>query len=61
MFTIAKRFTFSASHRLENLPEGHPCSRCHGHNYAVWLELKAERLDGRGMVVDFGELGLFKK
>jgi 6-pyruvoyltetrahydropterin/6-carboxytetrahydropterin synthase len=60
MFTVAKKFTFSASHRLE-LPEKHPCSRVHGHNYTVWLELEANQLDSRGMVLDFGELRLFKQ
>lgn len=26
MFTITKRFEFSASHQLDGLPDDHPCS-----------------------------------
>lgn len=60
MFTIAKRFEFSASHVLAGLPDGHQCGRLHGHNYVVELELQAEQLDARGFVRDYGELGDFK-
>lgn len=60
MFTIRKRFTFAASHQLRGLPENHQCSRLHGHNYVVWLELAADALDGPGFVVDFGDLKVFK-
>lgn len=56
MFTISKRFEFSASHQLEGLPEGHPCSRVHGHNYAVEVVLQSEILDDTGFVVDFKDL-----
>ena len=34
-FTIAKRFSFSASHALTAVPEDHKCRRTHGHNYEV--------------------------
>ncbi|MDF5759030.1 6-carboxytetrahydropterin synthase [Spongiactinospora sp. TRM90649] len=56
MYVIAKRFDFSASHRLDLLPEGHPCRRDHGHNYVVEIHLAAARLDHHGFVTDFGEL-----
>lgn len=56
MYEITKSFTFSASHRLENLPEGHKCRRLHGHNYTVEVMLTAHELDERGFVVDFAEL-----
>jgi 6-pyruvoyltetrahydropterin/6-carboxytetrahydropterin synthase len=35
MYTIAKRFAFSASHVIGGLPTDHPCARLHGHNYEV--------------------------
>jgi 6-pyruvoyltetrahydropterin/6-carboxytetrahydropterin synthase len=35
MFTITKRFAFSASHVLDTLGPDHPCARLHGHNYEV--------------------------
>ena len=69
MFTITKQFEFSASHQLEHLinpawpeddPRQHPCSRDHGHNYIVEVELQADLLDSRGFVVDYGELRHFK-
>lgn len=60
MFTISKRFEFSASHQLEGLPEGHPCSRLHGHNYTVEVVLQGETLDERGFVIDYGELAPIK-
>lgn len=56
-YTISKDFEFSASHRLHLLPPEHKCSRQHGHNYVVRVEVSAERLDGNNMVIDFGDLG----
>lgn len=56
MYTISKQFHFSASHVLAELPEGHPCSRLHGHNYVVEVVLASETLDERGFVVDYLEL-----
>jgi 6-pyruvoyltetrahydropterin/6-carboxytetrahydropterin synthase len=37
---LYKDFTFSASHTVDTLPEGHQCRRCHGHTYGVrvWIE-----------------------
>jgi 6-pyruvoyltetrahydropterin/6-carboxytetrahydropterin synthase len=61
MYTIAKEFTFSASHELRGLPDGHPCSRTHGHNYVVTVELKARTLDGTGFVFDYRKLDPIKK
>lgn len=60
MYTIAKRFTFSASHQLNYLPEDHPCARLHGHNYEVEVILAAAELDERGFVIDYGELTAFR-
>jgi 6-pyruvoyltetrahydropterin/6-carboxytetrahydropterin synthase len=56
MYTIAKRFAFSASHSIGGLPADHPCARLHGHNYEVELILQAAVLDPIGFVRDFGEL-----
>lgn len=60
MYTIFKQFTFSASHQLDHLPTGHQCSRLHGHNYTVEIELQAETLDSNDFVLDYGELSAFK-
>lgn len=61
MFTIEKKFEFSASHRLKGLPPEHPCSRLHGHNYAVILTLRSEHLNEVGFVRDYRELDTVKK
>ncbi len=58
--TIGKRFTFSASHRLPDLPNGHKCARLHGHNYTVEVVLGTNRLVQPGFVTDFGELAPLK-
>jgi 6-pyruvoyltetrahydropterin/6-carboxytetrahydropterin synthase len=60
IYTIAKRFTFAASHQLDALPDGHPCGRLHGHNYAVTLMLRNGDLDPAGMLVDSRELEAFR-
>jgi 6-pyruvoyltetrahydropterin/6-carboxytetrahydropterin synthase len=56
MYTICKRFCFSASHTIGDLPPGHPCARLHGHNYEVEVVLAAPALDAKGFVRDFEEL-----
>lgn len=58
-YVISKLFEFSASHQLPGLPADHPCSRLHGHNYVVRVEL-AGPLDPRGFVFDYRDLGPFK-
>lgn len=63
MYTIAKRFEFSAAHQLKFLADtqpGHPCARLHGHNYVVEVELQAQHLVG-AFVQDYGELAPFKQ
>lgn len=60
MYTITKQFSFSASHVLEHLPEGHPCARLHGHNYEVELVLEGLELGESGFVRDYRDLAPFK-
>lgn len=61
MFRITKEFHFSAAHRLKGLPENHACSREHGHNYLVLVELASRELDEVGFVIDFGKLKPLKQ
>lgn len=61
MYKISKQFTFSASHVLSLLPEGHPCARMHGHNYIITAHLKSETLDEYGFVKDYNELRIIKQ
>ncbi len=60
MYKISKQFSFSASHILEGLPEDHPCTRLHGHNYIITIHLKSETLDDKGFVKDYRELNVIK-
>lgn len=55
-YTISKEFSWSASHQLDGLPPGHPCSRLHGHNYVARVELASHLLDSTGFVLDYGAL-----
>lgn len=61
MYTISKRFAFSASHTIGNLPPHHPCARLHGHNYEVEIVLRAAELDASGFVRDYFELGALRQ
>lgn len=59
-YRIWKKFRFSASHQLAGLPEDHQCSRLHGHNYLIEVELSSDTLDETGFVLDFGALKAIK-
>lgn len=60
MHTIKKEFHFSSAHQLHGLPDTHPCSRLHGHNYILTVFLKGE-VDAIGFVQDYRELDTIKK
>ena len=55
-YQISKAFDFSASHQLPLVPHGHQCKRLHGHNYRVVVTVKAPQTDGKGFVMDYGEM-----
>lgn len=61
MFTISKRFSFSASHQLLTLGADHPCARMHGHNYEVEVVSAAAELDDDGFVHDYREFDALKR
>jgi len=61
MYKIRKEFHFSASHVLNGLPADHPCSRLHGHNYIVTVELCGLRVNEIGFVQDYRALEPMKK
>jgi 6-pyruvoyltetrahydropterin/6-carboxytetrahydropterin synthase len=54
MYAVTKRIEFCYGHRL--LDYDGICKHPHGHNAVVEIEIKAEGLDGRNMVVDFGDI-----
>ena len=45
-------FDLSIAHRLENVPPEHPCSRLHGHNYRVRIEITGE-VGPLGWITDY--------
>ena len=54
MFHVSREIDFCYGHRLLDY-EG-KCRHLHGHNGRVLVTFAADRLDPRGMVVDFGEI-----
>jgi 6-pyruvoyltetrahydropterin/6-carboxytetrahydropterin synthase len=53
---IYREFTFEAAHRLPNVPDGHKCSRLHGHSYRVEVHVSGAVGDDTGWVQDFGDI-----
>jgi 6-pyruvoyltetrahydropterin/6-carboxytetrahydropterin synthase len=60
MFSIQRTFHFYAAHFLRGLPEGHKCTRLHGHTYRVVLVVANDALQGPGFVREFSELDAFE-
>jgi 6-pyruvoyltetrahydropterin/6-carboxytetrahydropterin synthase len=54
MFKVTKHIDFCYGHRLLNY-DGQ-CRHLHGHNGRVEVDLESEKLDTRGMVVDFSDI-----
>ena len=53
---IYKVFTIEAAHKLPNVPEGHKCSRLHGHSFHIEIRCRGEILDQEGWVMDFADI-----
>jgi 6-pyruvoyltetrahydropterin/6-carboxytetrahydropterin synthase len=54
MYSVTKRIDFCYGHRLLDY-EG-VCRHPHGHNAVAEIEIRADALDARNMVVDFGDI-----
>ena len=54
MYSVTKKVEFCYGHRL--LDYDGVCRHLHGHNAVVEIEVQAETLDRREMVVDFGDI-----
>lgn len=61
MYKISKEFHFSASHLLNGLPDAHPCSRLHGHNYVATFHFQSKILNAAEFVIDYRELESVKR
>lgn len=47
---------FEAAHRLPNVPEGHKCSRLHGHSFRVEIHVRGDVDPHSGWVMDFADI-----
>ena len=54
MYSVTKRIDFCYGHRL--LDYDGVCKHPHGHNAVAEIEIRADRLDARNMVADFGDI-----
>ena len=54
MYSVTKRIDFCYGHRL--LDYDGICKHPHGHNAVAEIEVRAEALDRRNMVVDFSDI-----
>ena len=61
MYKLSKKFKFAAAHRLPQLSDNHQCSKIHGHNYSVIVDLYSNKLNDDEFVIDFGDLKSFQK
>jgi 6-pyruvoyltetrahydropterin/6-carboxytetrahydropterin synthase len=53
---IFKAFTFDAAHRLPCVPDGHKCSRLHGHTFRVEIHVDSQLDQKQGWVIDFHDI-----
>lgn len=53
---LVKGFDFEAAHWLPCFPEGHKCRRMHGHSFRVEVVVEGEVPDGRGYLIDYGDI-----
>jgi 6-pyruvoyltetrahydropterin/6-carboxytetrahydropterin synthase len=53
---IFKKFTFEAAHRLPNVPDGHKCSRLHGHSFTAFIHVEGPLEKEMGWVIDFWDI-----
>jgi len=54
MYLVTKRIDFCYGHRL--LDYDGVCKHPHGHNAAVEIDIRTDRLDNRDMVADFSDI-----
>jgi 6-pyruvoyltetrahydropterin/6-carboxytetrahydropterin synthase len=54
MYFLAIDLNLAGAHQLRNYPGA--CSLLHGHNWKLKVEVRSERLNELGMVIDFKDL-----
>jgi 6-pyruvoyltetrahydropterin/6-carboxytetrahydropterin synthase len=53
---IFRAFTIEAAHRLPNVPQGHKCSRLHGHSFRIELQISGDVDAHSGWIMDFADV-----
>ena len=53
---LERCYRVEAAHRLPRVPAGHPCSRLHGHAYAIWVAVEGQVHDDTGWLIDFHDM-----
>ena len=53
---IFREYSFEAAHRLPQVPDGHKCSRLHGHSYQVEVHVRGDIDAATGWIMDFAEI-----
>src|SRR5689334_8862464 len=53
---LVHEFRFEAAHRLPRVPQGHKCSRLHGHSFKIELAVEGPVNPDTGWFIDFSEL-----
>ena len=51
---LTKEYRFEAAHLLPCVPQGHKCSRMHGHSYKVEISARGPVDPATGWLIDFG-------
>ncbi len=53
---VFKTFLIEAAHYLPELPEGHKCSRLHGHSFRVEIHVAGPVGASTGWVIDYADI-----
>lgn len=55
---LVRKYGFESAHRLPHVPEGHKCSRLHGHSFRVEVSVAGETDARLGWFVDYAEIDM---
>lgn len=53
---VFREFGFEAAHRLPFVPDGHKCSRLHGHSFRVEVHVCGDVDPATGIMIDFADI-----
>ena len=54
--SLTKIFDFEAAHFLPCFPEGHKCTRMHGHSFKVGVVVEGEVDPAKGYLIDYADM-----